>query len=160
MLRLTWFWRHASSLCSHQLLWQIPHADQPDSHLWRNLQELPCNSSGLCRTWVNYHVVLHTVCPMICVQNKDIVSVCIIKTFQGQWSYVIENTKSNVSIATTEVCPKIHKENTRNYSSHTEWGGGDNFILYTKWRQQWKIGNINIMDPPSFEPSLSSQPTE
>jgi hypothetical protein len=56
---------------------------------------------------------------MICVQNKDIITVCIIKTFQGQGSYVIENIKSNVSI-TIEACPKTHKENTRNYSSHTE----------------------------------------
>jgi len=96
MLWLTWFWRHVSSLCSHQLLWQIPHADQPDSHLWSNSQELPCNSSGLCRTWVNYHAVLQTVCPMICVQNKDIITVCIIETFQGQGSYIIENTPNQV----------------------------------------------------------------
>jgi len=92
MLWLTWFWRHVFSLCSHQLLWQIPHADQLDSHLWSNSQELPCNSSGLCRTWVNYHAVLHTVCPMICVQNKDIVTLGIIKTFPDQRPHVIENT--------------------------------------------------------------------
>jgi len=33
---------------------------------------------------------------MICVQNKDIITICIIKTFQGQGSYVIENTSNQM----------------------------------------------------------------
>jgi len=53
-----------------------------------------------------------------------------------------EHIKSNVPTATTEACPKRHKENTRNYSSHTECEKKKNIILYKKWTQQWNTSWI------------------
>jgi hypothetical protein len=80
---------------------------------------------------VNYHVVLHTVCPTICVQNKDIITVSIIKTFKRpgilcNWEHQIKHFNSN----NRSLSKNPQRKHQKLQFTHRMRGGEERILFY------------------------------